>query len=165
LTPNGLMVSDELLDRLVAGGIIVGAALGAPPPVVLDNAPAQVRAMMAERGITSAAVRSLVLEFRGRMYRRGVRFVAGSDSGISPELAHGLMHRTVSFFVEAGASVADALAAATSVAAEACGLGDRKGLLRKGYDADIIVVDGDLQADVTALAGVRSVVLGGTVVR
>jgi imidazolonepropionase-like amidohydrolase len=44
-------------------------------------------------------------------------------------------------------------------------VGDRKGLLRKGYDADIIVVNGDLQADVTALSDVRSVVLGGTVVR
>ena len=53
----------------------------------------------------------------------------------------------------------------TSVSAQACGVGDRKGLLRKGYDADIIVVNGDLQADVAALSDVRAVVLGGTVVR
>jgi imidazolonepropionase-like amidohydrolase len=165
LTPSGPMVTDELLDGLADGGIIVGGALGAPPPVVVDNAPAQIRAMMVERGITPEAVRSLVLELRGRMYRRGVRFVTGADSGIAPHVAHGMMHRAVSFFVDAGASAADALAAATSVSAQACGVGDRKGLLRKGYDADIIVVNGDLQADVTALSDVRSVVLGGTVVR
>jgi imidazolonepropionase-like amidohydrolase len=165
LTPVGPMVTDELLDSLVAGGVIVGGALGAPPAAVVDNAPAQVRAMMAQRGITPKAVRSLVLEFRGRMYRRGVRFVAGADSGIAPHMAHGLIHRAVSFFVEAGASTVDALAAATYVSAEACGLGDRKGLLRKGYDADVIVVDGDLQVDVAALSDVRSVVLGGTIVR
>ena len=91
--------------------------------------------------------------------------VAGADSGISSEVAHGLMHRAVSFFVEAGASTADALPAATSVSAEACGLGDRKGLLRRGYDADIIVVNGNLRPDVAALSDVCSVVLGGTVIR
>jgi imidazolonepropionase-like amidohydrolase len=120
---------------------------------------------MEQRGITPEAVRSMLLEFRGRMYHRGVRFVAGADSGIAPHMAHGLMHRAVAFFVEAGASVADALAAATSVAAEACGVDDRKGLLRTGYDADIVLVNGDLQADVATLADVRSVILGGNVVR
>ena len=49
--------------------------------------------------------------------------------------------------------------------AEAWGHDDRKDLLRKGYDADILEVNGDVQADVAALADVRSVVLGGTVVR
>lgn len=165
LTPAGLAVTDELLDRLVASGIVVGGALGAPPPQVSMNAPAQVRAMMEQRGITPAAVRSLLLEFRGRMYRRGVRFVAGADSGIAPHMAHGSIHRAVSFFVEAGASVTDALAAATSWAAQACGVQDRKGWLREGYDADVIAVRGDLRTDVTALSDVRTVVLGGIIVR
>jgi len=33
--------------------------------------------------------------------------------------------------------------------------------IRKGYDADLIVVDGDLQTDLTALQRVRLVVLAG----
>jgi imidazolonepropionase-like amidohydrolase len=37
----------------------------------------------------------------------------------------------------------------------------RKGLLRQGYDGDLIVVDGDLQIDLTALQRVRLVVLAG----
>jgi len=65
-------------------------------------------------------------------------------------MAHGLMRQAVSFFVEAGASGADALAAATSVSAEACGLDDRKDWPRMGYDADILVANGDVQADVAA---------------
>lgn len=73
----------------------------------------------------------------------------------------GLRH-AASFYVEAGAQPAEALAASTSLAAEVCGIGDRKGLLRKGYDADVIVVDGDLQTDIEALGRVRTVVLGGT---
>ncbi|HEY5843976.1 MAG TPA: amidohydrolase family protein, partial [Mycobacterium sp.] len=152
LTPTGPKVIDEVLAGLVDGGIFVGGALGAPPPAIAENAPPQVRAMMQQRGITPEAVRALLLEFRGRMYHAGVRFVAGADSGIAPHMAHGLLHRAVSFFVEAGASVTDALAAATSVSAQACGVDDRKGWLRKGYDADVIVVNGDLRAGVGALS-------------
>ena len=120
------MVTDDLLERVVASGIIVGGALEAPPPAAA-TAPAQVRAMMQRQGITPEKVLSMVLAFRGRMYRAEVRFVTGADSGIAPHMAHGLLHRSVSFFVEAGASTADALAAATSVSTEACRMGDRKG--------------------------------------
>ena len=55
----------------------------------------------------------------------------------------------------------EAVAAATSEAARVCGLNHRKGLLRKGCDADLIVVDGDLQIHLTALHRVRLVVLAG----
>jgi imidazolonepropionase-like amidohydrolase len=67
--------------------------------------------------------------------------------------------------VKFGASTAEAVAASTSVAAQACGIADRKGLLRQGFDADVIVVAGDLRSDIDALREVRAVVLGGTVVR
>jgi imidazolonepropionase-like amidohydrolase len=41
---------------------------------------------------------------------------------------------------------------------------DRKGFLRKGFDADVIVVAGDLQDDIGALGDIRAVVLGGRAV-
>jgi dihydroorotase-like cyclic amidohydrolase len=63
--------------------------------------------------------------------------------------------------VTAGLGVAEALATATSGAAEACGLRARKGRLAPGYDADLLVVDGDLETDVTALHLPRSVLLAG----
>jgi imidazolonepropionase-like amidohydrolase len=46
--------------------------------------------------------------------------------------------------------VTEALATATSEAATACGL-NRTGRLREGYDADLLLVNGDLSQDVTAL--------------
>jgi imidazolonepropionase-like amidohydrolase len=67
----------------------------------------------------------------------------------------------VSQLDEAGFTPTEALAAATSEAARICGLEHQKGLLRTGYDADLIVVDGDLQTDRTALQRVRLVVLAG----
>ena len=58
-------------------------------------------------------------------------------------------------------SVVDALASGTSVGAEVCGLADRKSRLRAGYDADLLVVDGDVLTDITALRNVQAVYARG----
>lgn len=63
--------------------------------------------------------------------------------------------------VTAGLTVAEALATATAGAAQACGVGGRKGRLAPGHDADLLVVDGDLETDVAALHRPRSVLLRG----
>ena len=67
----------------------------------------------------------------------------------------------MSLLDEAGFSPAETLAAATSDAARLRGLAQHKGLLRTGYDADLIVVEGNPADDLTALQRVRLVVLGG----
>ena len=41
-------------------------------------------------------------------------------------------------------------------------MGERKGRLRAGFDADMLVVDGDVGTDPTALRSVVMVVVGGT---
>jgi imidazolonepropionase-like amidohydrolase len=95
------------------------------------------------------------------MHEAGARFVAGRDAGISPFLAHGSLHGGLAFLVEAGATEEQALAAATSRAADACGVGDRRGRLRRGFDADLLAVRGDLAGDLSGLADVSAVVLAG----
>jgi imidazolonepropionase-like amidohydrolase len=52
-------------------------------------------------------------------------------------------------------------ATATSLAAEACGLGDRNGWLRVGYDADLLIVDGDPVAKISSLSRPLAVFAGG----
>jgi imidazolonepropionase-like amidohydrolase len=71
------------------------------------------------------------------------------------------MHHSVGFLAEAGATTEQALAAATSLAADACGVGDHKGRLRPGYDADVLAVHGDLAGEVGRLADVSAVLLAG----
>jgi imidazolonepropionase-like amidohydrolase len=66
--------------------------------------------------------------------------------------------------VEAGYPVEEALATATSVAAAACGLEGETGRLRPGHAADVVVVDGDLGADLSALAAPLLVLVRGTAV-
>jgi len=56
-----------------------------------------------------------------------------------------------------------ALVSANSLAAEAIGMSDRIGSLTPGYEADIIAVDGDPVADITAVRRVVFVMRGGVV--
>ncbi|WP_434453331.1 amidohydrolase family protein [Lentzea sp. E54] len=64
--------------------------------------------------------------------------------------------------IEAGIPNAVVLASATSQAAKA--LSVTKGVLKPGWDADIIAVQGNPMRDITALQHVTAVVLGGQIV-
>jgi Amidohydrolase family len=87
--------------------------------------------------------------------------VSGSDGGIAAAKPHGLLPVSVAFLVDGGVSTAATLASATALPAAACGLRDKKGRLRAGYDADPLVVDGDPVADTGALARPVAVFAGG----
>jgi imidazolonepropionase-like amidohydrolase len=154
VTADGIDVAGSVVADLVASATTVCPTLGAvpgatPPPGVLE--------MMRRTGLS--------LEQRGqtvaRLHGAGVRIVSGSDGGISVGKPHGIMPEAVISLVDGGVSPAEALATATSLAAAACGLGDRKGRVRAGYDADLLVVEGDPRAGVTALRDVRAVFLRG----
>ena len=85
------------------------------------------------------------------------------DSGIAPIKAHGSLAASVAAHVDAGIPVVDALAAATSVSARVCRL-RAKGTIAPGFDADLLLVDGDPRQEVAALSRVADVVLSGEVV-
>jgi imidazolonepropionase-like amidohydrolase len=85
-----------------------------------------------------------------RAYRRGVPIAAGSDAAM-PYVRHGEISFEMVHLAHAGLSSMDTIAAATRVAADALGLGDRIGQVRPGYEADLIVVDGDPTLDVGLL--------------
>jgi imidazolonepropionase-like amidohydrolase len=95
------------------------------------------------------------------MHRAGVRLVGSTDAGISPAKPHDVLPHGVAFLAHAGLTNAEALAAATSVAAEVCGLGDRKGAIQSGKDADLLAVAGDPLRDIAALLEVRAVFRAG----
>ncbi|MEU3844735.1 amidohydrolase family protein [Streptomyces sp. NPDC028635] len=155
LTADGVLIPDELLERLARRNTAVCPTLGktaegVPPP--------QVQAVMDRFG--------LGLEQRqraaARMHRAGVRLVSGSDSGINAAKAHGVLPAAVAELTAGGIPADVALATATSLAADACGVGDRKGRLRPGLDADLLVVRGDPAADMAALADPVAVAVRGS---
>jgi imidazolonepropionase-like amidohydrolase len=90
----------------------------------------------------------------------GVRIAAGTDAGNAGTF-HGLATaRELELYVAAGLPPLAALRAATSEAAALLGDADG-GRLAPGARADIVVVEGDATADVSALREVRRVFLAG----
>jgi imidazolonepropionase-like amidohydrolase len=154
LTEHGLSPAPELIAALAAAAVVVGPTLGRVP----GSAPsAQSLAVSARTGWTLPGRLAQVAGFQ----RAGLVMVSGSDAGIHPGKPHGVLPHAVRELVEAGVPAEVALASATSTSARACGLERRKGLLRAGSDADLLIVDGDPVADITALTRVRAVVLAG----
>ena len=102
-----------------------------------------------------------------RARKAGVRIAAGTDMWFRyPDKTRG--QATVIAFEglqEAGLSPAEVLRAATVDAARVMGWEDRVGSLAPGRFADLIAVDGDPLAAVSALHGVSFVMKGGVVVR
>lgn len=154
VTPAGAHVDDELAAALAASGVAVCPTLGSDPAV---SVPPEVLAMAERAGLTQAILQDGV----ARLSRAGVRIVAGSDAGIGPAKPHGILPRTLEEYVNSGMDPAAALAAGTTLAAEACGVPDRKGRVRSGFDADLLIVEGDPVADITALRRPVSVYLAG----
>ncbi len=92
----------------------------------------------------------------------GVKLAMGSDAVYS---MFGQNTRELGWFVKAGMTPVQALASATTVAAELLGVQDRLGRIAPGYLADIVAVQGDPTTDIEALfTGVRWVMKDGTVV-
>ena len=164
LSPEGVRIDDELLDDVARHGLYVDLTMGndrtlhaqmpAPPPAIAK--------LMERFGVSSfAEFYAARVGVFARLREHGVAVIAGVDSGMGPPKAHGNVWRAVGEQVEGGYPVAEALASATSLAAEACGIADETGRLAAGYAADMLVVAGDLSQDVSVLSNTREVLARG----
>ena len=150
--PLGASIADDDVTRIVADGRVViptldmmrGLAepLGLPPEAYAATA----------RGV-------------GALHAAGVPILAGTDANTTPGVpyqpAFGTsMHDELALLVDAGLSTAAALRAATSLPAHHFGLPDR-GAIKPGLRADLLLVDGDPLADISATRAIRRVWLAG----
>ena len=105
---------------------------------------------------TTAGVGNVAKENVRRLRAAGVRLIAGTDAP-NPGTAAGIsMHGELRLLQRAGLSAAEALAAATSAGAEAFGIDDR-GRIAEGRIADLVLVDGDLEIDLSQSTRIRAV--------
>ncbi|HVF32932.1 MAG TPA: amidohydrolase family protein [Acidimicrobiales bacterium] len=127
----------DLLDRLAGSGIGLSISIGsldmsAAPPFVVDN------------------LRTLMGAAAG-LLQRGARLCVGTDAGIAPSKPHDVLPTALRALTDEGVEPAVGLRALTATAAEVVGLGDQKGRLRPGFDADVLAADGDPLTDPEAL--------------
>jgi imidazolonepropionase-like amidohydrolase len=102
------------------------------------------------------------LESTRRAHKAGVKIAMGSDAVYT---MFGQNTRELGWFVKAGMSPAQALAAATTVPAALLGMEKSLGAIAPGFFADLVAVEGNPLADVNAVInGVRWVMKGGAVV-
>lgn len=115
-----------------------------------------------------------VLELRGqhmqprledvirRAHAMGVRIAAGADTDYGRESTTRIAHEVMRF-AALGMSPKDALATATSGAAELLGRGNRVGRIAEGYEADLIVLEHDPLTDPGTLRDPLLVITNGRV--
>ena len=163
LTEAGVHTPDDVLAALAAADTVVGPTLGldlARMPSE-DQLPPQLRALLERLSLSPEKLRKARAEQLAKVRAHGIRVVTGVDAGASPPKHHGMVWMATLQLLEAGYPLAEALATATSQAADACGLGAETGRLRAGLAADLLVVDGDLRADPAALGRPTAVVVRG----
>jgi len=105
----------------------------------------------------------LVAEVLKRARAHHVKIVLGTDAVAG---AHGRNAEEFIYRVkDGGDKPMDALTSGTSVAAESLGMADQIGSIAEGMQADLVAVQGDPLADITAVRHVTFVMKGGKVVR
>lgn len=99
--------------------------------------------------------------FRRALQARGLKLLMGTDATAG---AHGQNAREIVYRVQvAGQAPMEAITAATSLAAEALGMADRVGRVAPGFEADLVAVEGNPLADISALRRVAFVMKAGVV--
>jgi imidazolonepropionase-like amidohydrolase len=153
ITASGLEVDETVIRELVATGTPVCPTLGivpgmTPPPAVQEHL---------RRTGTDLNTRNALF---ARLHQSGVRIISGSDAGINPGKAHGILPESIISLTEGGVSPTAALTTATLHAATALNL-PTKGRLTPNTDADLLVVRGNPTTEITTLRSPQAVFIRG----
>jgi len=161
---HGTGVDESALTLMAERGVYFDPHVG----VVMQNYLRNRHRFLGVAGYTEGRFASMeqAMRLNAAMIRKaastpGLKLVMGSDAVAG---AHG---RNAEELVErvrrGGQAPMDAIVSATSLAAESLNLGKTLGRLAPGYQADIIAVDGDPTADISAITDVSFVMRDGKV--
>ena len=94
--------------------------------------------------------------------KMGVRIVAGTDTGYGPASSRRVPHEIIEL-VNIGMTPMEAIKAATANAAACIGVDKRTGSIKPGMEADLISIERDPIADITAIQDVIIVINNGKI--
>ncbi|HEX6403075.1 MAG TPA: amidohydrolase family protein [Pseudonocardiaceae bacterium] len=151
-TADGVAANPGTMAAIIGSGVVVSATVGVAPG--RGNLPPPIARRLAA-----------IKEIAAALHRGGARIVPGTDAGVGPLKPHDVLPYGIAELTELGMTNLEALRAATSLAADACGLTSRKGRLIPGADADLLAVSGDPLADIHAIHDVTAVMRAGRWVR
>jgi imidazolonepropionase-like amidohydrolase len=158
---HGFYLDDELLDLAVAQGTFLVPTILAVDGIVRNGQAAGIPGWVVEKAEREAQQQR---ESFAAAVASGMRIAAGTDAG-TPFNRHGDLALELALMVQHGLTPMQTLVAATSGAAANLGLAHELGTLAVGRLADLVVVDGDPVADITATGRVALVVKDGVVHR
>lgn len=93
----------------------------------------------------------MAVETMRKMHRRGIRVLIGGDYGFA-WTPQGTNARDLEYFVELiGMSPMEAIVAGTRYGGQIMGMGEELGMIKEGYLADMLLVDGDPLANIRIL--------------
>lgn len=141
---------EEALDLLEAhkAEVFVAPAIGKRYADAYEGEPFGITREVAER-MNSYRTIELNAELYPKMRKRGIRVLPGGDYGFAHNPT-GNNARDFEWFVKFfGYTPAEVLKAATQYGAEIMDMGHELGLVKEGYLADLILVDGDPLEDIT----------------
>lgn len=154
-TPEGWSFDEGLMHEIVQAGMHIGITLSGPQQAAAaagtpwDELPQALR----DRYETLQEMRAM-----------GAKIVLHSDA-IAPITAYeDFPYSLVAAVLYGGFSPVEAIHASTGLPAEAIGIAGLTGTLTPGKVADVLVVDGDLGADIRAVTRTRHVLRDGRVV-
>jgi imidazolonepropionase-like amidohydrolase len=158
---HGIFLTDEIIASMKRKGVFLVATLAAPAAISAGGLAAGIPDYMVRK--SDAVVTAHVASFR-RAHEAGARIAAGADSG-TPLNPHGSLLPELELMVKYGMTPLQAIRSATSVAAEALGLGGETGRLAEGQAADLLAVAGDPAERIGALGDVRLVLARGAIIK
>ena len=158
---HGIFLTDEIIASMKRKGVFLVATLAAPAAISGGGLAAGIPDYMVRK--SDAVVTAHVASFR-RAHEAGARIAAGADSG-TPLNPHGSLLPELELMVKYGMTPLEAIRSATSVAAEALGLGGETGRVAEGHAADLLAVTGDPAERIGALGDVRLVLARGAIIK
>jgi len=154
---HGFFLDAEAIDMMLERETFFVPTLAAMYEIIEGGPEFGIPAFMIEKAQRASDAH---LDSFRRAREAGVRIAAGNDGGTPFNRADNLASE-LERMVAAGMSPVEALATAHSAAAELLRLADQIGTLEPGKLADLVVLDADPLADISALRRVHMVIKAG----